>query len=168
MDMDRTSIIIKRKSIHTFLSTISFNKSYYEVYNNILSRKLGIDNIVIIFLVCQTALQLGFDGYFDEFYIDITKRRNVYLKQILYNLRTAYLSNDSFLSKIKNKFYCSKTNNREMAFNRIIQTFNFDSLLAELFIEDDEELKQHFITVCNIILSQHQSSIKHRIVLVDC
>jgi hypothetical protein len=166
--MDRKSIITKRKSIHTFLSTISFNKSYYEVYNNILSGKLGIDNIVIIFLVCQTARQLGFDGYFDEFYIDVIKRRNVYLKQILYNLRTAYLSNDSFLSKIKNKFYCSKTNNREMAFNRIIQTFNFDSLLTELFIEDDEELKHHFMTVCNVILSQHQPAISHRIVPVDC
>jgi hypothetical protein len=166
--MDRKNIIIKRKSIHTFLSTISFNKSHYEVYNNILSRKLGIDNIVIIFLVCQTARQIGFDGYFDEFYIDITKRKNVYLNHILYNLRTAYLSKSSFLSKLNNKFYCSKTNNREMAFNRIIQTFNFGSLLTDLFMEDNEELKEQFITVCNLILAQHQSTTSSpRIVPVD-
>jgi hypothetical protein len=166
--MDRNTIIIQRKSIHNFLSTISFNKSYYKMYNNILSRKIVIDNVVIIFLVCQTAFQFGFDGYFDEFYIDISKRRNVYLKQVLQNLRTAYISNDSYLSKIQKKICCLKTNNREKTFNHIIRAHNFDSLLAETFIEDDQELKRHFITVCDLILSQHQSAISNRIVPVDC
>lgn len=165
--MDRNSIIIKRKSIHTFLSSISFNKTYYKLYNDILSRKVGIDNIVIIFLVCQTAFQVGFDGYFDEFYIDISKRRNVYIKQVLHNLRIAYTSNDSYLSKIQKNICFVKTNNREKKFNHIIWTHNVDSLLADIFIEEHEELKQYFMTVCELILSQHQPGINHRIVPVD-
>ena len=164
--MNRETIIIQRKSIHTFLSNISFNKSFYELYNNILSRKQDIDNIVIIFLVCQTAFQVGFDGYFDEFYIDICKRRNMYLKHILHNFRTAYVSNQSYLSKIK-KLFCFKSNNREILFNRIIQTHDFDSFLADIFIENNEELKQQFITVCELILSQHQPTNNYRIVPVD-
>lgn len=166
--MDRNTIIIQRKSIHTFLSSISFNKSYYKLYNEILSRKVDIDNIVIIFLVCQTAVQVGFDGYFDEFYIDISKRRNAYVKQVLHNLRTAYISNDSYLSKIQKNICCLKTKNREKKFNNIIHTFDFDNYIASIFIEDHEELKQHFITVCDLILSQHQSAISNRIVPVDC
>lgn len=166
--MDRKNIIIKRKSIHTFLSSISFNKTYYKLYNDILSRSVGIDNIVIIFLVCQTAFQVGFDGYFDEFYIDISKQRHVYLKQVLHNLRTAYLSKGSFLSKLKNLFCGSKTNNREKDFICIIKTFDFDLLLSDLFMKDNEELKQQFITVCGLILSQHQTTISHRIIPIDC
>lgn len=164
--MDRQTIIIQRKSIHTFLSNISFNKSYYEFYNNILIRKQGIDNIVIIFLVCQTASQVGFDGYFDEFYIDVCKRRNVYLKYILHNFRTAYLSNTSFLSNLK-KLFCFKSNDREILFNRIIQSHNFDSFLLDIFIEDNEELKQQFITICELIFTQHQPTNNRRIVPVD-
>ena len=110
--MDRETIIVQRKSIHTFLSAISFNKTYYKLYNNILTRKQGIDNIVIIFLICQTSFQVGFDGYFDEFYIDICKRRNVYLKHILHNFRSAYVSNRSFLSNIK-KIFCFELSIRE-------------------------------------------------------
>ena len=164
--MDRQTIIVQRKSIHTFLSNISFNKTYYELYNNILTRNQYIDNIVIIFLVCQTAFQVGFDGYFDEFYMDVCKRRNVYLKHILHNFRTAYLSNTSFLYILK-KFFGCRTNDREIIFNRIIQTHNFDSFLADIFIAENEELKHHFITICKLILSQHQPTNNRQIMPVD-
>ena len=58
--------------------------------------------------------------------------------------------------------------NREILFNRIIHTFDFDNYIARIFIEDNEELKNNFITVCNIILSQNQPKITNsRIVPVD-
>jgi hypothetical protein len=160
--MDRETIIIQRKSIHTFLSNISFNKSYYELYNSILTRKQGMDNIVFIFLVCQTAFQVGFDGYFDEFYTDICKRKKVYLKHILHNFRTAQLSKISLLSSLKK--LCCSSDDREIIFNRIIQTHQFDSFLADIFIEENQELKQQFIIICELILSQHQPTINRRIV----
>lgn len=166
--MDRKSIIVERKSTHTFLSNISFNKQYYDLYNNIITRKFELDENVLIFLICQTAFQVGFDGYFDEFYIDISKQRYVYIRQILFNLRTAYLSLETFSSKFNKFICCLKMSNREKLFNRIIQTVDLDSLMAQIFVEDNEELKQHFITVCNLILSQHQPAISYRIVPVDC
>ncbi len=154
--MDRKSIIIERKSTHTFLSNISFNKSYYNLYNEILTRKIDLDENVLIFLICQTAFQVGFDGYFDEFYIDISKERHKYIKQILSNLRTAYLSFETLSSKFYKIFCCLKMSNREILFNRIIHTFDFDYYIASIFVEGNEEFKNNFINICNLILSQHQ------------
>lgn len=165
--MDRKSIMIERKSITTFLSNISFNKQYYNLYNNIITRKLDIDENVLIFLICQTAFQVGFDGYFDEFYIDISKRRHVYITQILRNLRTAYVSLETVSSTFFKVFCCLKMSNREKSFNRIIQFVDLDTLMAQLFVEDDEELKQHFIAISNLILSQNQPAISRQIVPVD-
>jgi hypothetical protein len=166
--MDRKSIIIERKSTHTFLSNISFNKPYYNLYNNIITRTIDIDENVLIFLICQTAFQVGFDGYFDEFYIDISRRRHVYVKQILSNFRTAYLSFETLSSKFYKFICCFKMSNREISFNRIIHTFDFDNYIASIFIEGNEELKNNFITVCNIILSQNQPKItNNRVVPVN-
>jgi hypothetical protein len=167
--MDRKSIIIERKSTHIFLSNISFNKPYYNLYNKILTRKIDIDENVLIFLICQTAFQIGFDGYFDEFYIDVSRRRHIYVKQILYNLRTAYLSFETLSSKFYKFFCCLKMSNREISFNRIMHSFDFDNYIASIFVEGNEELKQKFITICNIILSQNQPKItNNRVVPVNC
>jgi hypothetical protein len=167
--MDRKSIIIERKSTHTFLSNMSFNKSYYNLYNNIINRTIFIDENVIIFLICQSAFQVGFDGYFYEFYTDVSRRRNVYVKQILSNFRTAYLSFEPLSSKFYKCICCLKMSNREISFNRIMHTFDFDNYIASIFIEGNEELKNNFITVCNVILSQNQPKItNNRIVPVDC
>jgi hypothetical protein len=162
--MYRKSIIIERKSTHTFLSNISFNKPYYNLYDNIINRTVFIDENVVIFLICQTAFQVGFDGFFDEFYIDVSKRRHVYIKQILSNFRTAYLSFETLSSKFYKFIYRLKMSNREILFNRIIKTFDFDNYIASIFIEDNEELKQNFIAVCNLILSQNQQQITNQIV----
>jgi hypothetical protein len=162
--MYRKSIIIERKSTHTFLSNISFNKPYYNLYDNIINRTVFIDENVVIFLICQTAFQVGFDGFFDEFYIDVSKRRHVYIKQILSNFRTAYLSFETWSSKFYKFIYRLKMSNREILFNRIIKTFDFDNYIASIFIEDNEELKQNFIAVCNLILSQNQQQITNQIV----
>ena len=162
--MYRQSIIIERKSTHTFLSNISFNKPYYNLYDNIINRTVFIDENVVIFLICQTAFQVGFDGFFDEFYIDVSKRRHVYIKQILSNFRTAYLSFETLSSKFYKFIYRLKMSNREILFNRIIKTFDFDNYIASIFIEDNEELKQNFIAVCNLILSQNQQQITNQIV----
>jgi hypothetical protein len=165
--MDRKSIIIERKSIHTFLSGISFNKQYYNLYNDIISGKIDIDETVLIYLVCQTAFQVGFDGYFDEFYNDISRRRNIYAKQILSNFKTAYLSKETYISKMYKCITRSKMSNIEMFFNRIIQSFNFEFFMAEMFIEDNEDLKFIFITICNLILSQNRHTNNKRIVPIN-
>jgi hypothetical protein len=157
--MDRKSIIIERKSTHTFLSNISFNKPYFNLYNEIILRHLELDDNVLIFLICQTAFQVGFDGYFDEFYLDVSRRRHIYVKQILSNFRTAYLSFEKMSAKFYKFICCLKMTNREISFNRIIHTFDFDNYIASIFIERNEELKNNFITVCNIILSQNQPKI---------
>jgi len=166
--MDRKSIMIERKSIHIFLSNISFNKSYYNFYNEILSRKTVLDENVLIFLICQTAFQVGFDGYFDEFYIDVCRRRHIYVKQILLNLRTAYLSFEPLLSKFYNLLYCLKMSNREISFNRIIHSFDFDNYIADIFLEGNDKLKNNFIIVCNLILIHNKPKTSNkRIVPVD-
>ena len=67
------------------LNIIIKYKPYYNLYDNIITRTIDIDENVLIFLICQTAFQVGFDGYFDEFYIDVSRRRHVYVKQILSN-----------------------------------------------------------------------------------
>jgi|688.fasta_scaffold34437_4 hypothetical protein len=157
--MDRKSIIIERESIHTFLSNISFNKSYYNLYNEIISQNIELDDNILIFLICQTAFQVGFDGYFDEFYIDVCKRPEIYVKQILSNLRTAYLSSETLSSKFYKYIFCIKMSNREILFKRILHNFNFDYHIESIFIEEDEELKTNFITVCNLILSKNQPKI---------
>ncbi len=59
--------------------------------------------------------------------------------------------------------------NREISFNRIIHNFDFDNYIASIFIEGNEELKNNFINVCNLILSQNQPKItNNRVVPVDC
>ena len=167
--MDRKSIIIERKSTHAFLSNISFNKSYYNLYNEIISRNIEVDDNVLIFLICQTAFQVGFDGYFDEFYIDVSKRPHLYVKQILSNFRTAYLSSEKLSAKFYKYIFCIKMSNREILLKRILHTFNFDYHIESIFIEGDEELKNNFITVCNLILSQHQPKItNNRVVPINC
>ncbi len=156
--MNRTNII-ERKSTHTFLSNISFNKRYYPIYNKILSGKVFIDENLFIFLLCQVAFQVKFDGYFDEFYIDICKRREVYIKQIIINFRTAYVSLDTYISRLNKWFRCVKNTNRDIYLNRIMQTLDFDLFMDNLFIEDNEECKDIFITICNLMLSQYQPKI---------
>lgn len=159
--MDRTNII-ERKSTHTFLSNISFNKQYYHIYNNIISGKVFIDESLFIFLLCQVAFQVRFDGYFDEFYIDICKRQEVYIKQIMINFRTAYVSLDTYTSRLNKWFGCVKITNREIYVSRIVQTFDFEVFMAHLFIEYNEEHKHRFITICNLILSQYQPKIANK------
>jgi hypothetical protein len=154
--MDRKSIITEKENIHTFLSNVSFNKMHYNLYNNILTRKIELDENILILLICQTAIQLGFDGYFDEFYIDITKRRHLYIKQILLNLRSAYLSFETLSSKFYKFFRPSKMSNREILFNRIIHTFDIDNYIVDIFIEENEQHKTKFISICNLILSHNQ------------
>jgi hypothetical protein len=165
--MDRTSIIIERKSTHTFLSNIAFNKLYYKLYDSIINRTTDIDENVVIFLICQTARQVGFDGYFDEFYMDVSRRRHIYVKQILSNFETAYLSFETFSSKLYKFIYGLKKNNREILFNSMLHTFNLDNYIASIFVEGNEELKNKFIAVCNLILSQHQPIICRQIVPID-
>ena len=166
--MEIKSNIIERKSINTILSNISFNKTYYNLYNNIITRTIYVDDNVMIFLICQTAFQVGFDGYFDDFYVDVSRRRDIYVKQILSNFRTAYLSSERLSSKIYRFICCFKMSNREITFNRIIRTFDFNNYIANIFIEGNEELKHNFINVCNVIFSQIKRTISRRIAPIDC
>lgn len=158
--MDRKNVI-ERKSTHAFLSNICFNKQYYHIYNNIISGKVFIDESLFIFLLCQAAFQVKFDGYFDEFYIDICKRRHDYIKQIMLNFRTAYLSLETYVSRFNKWIGFVKISNREIYVNHVIQTFDFDIFMDDLFMEDNEERKCTFITICNLILSQCQFKIRN-------
>lgn len=158
--MDRKSIILERKSITSFLSSIRFNKDSYDFYIDIINGKIQIDESLFILMICQTALQVGFDGFFEELYIDIIKRRSEYIKQIILNLRTAFLSKEGLCTKISNKLFCRKITNREIMFNRCMSLFDFDRFMSIIFIEGNQEKEEFFKTICNQILEYRASYIR--------
>ena len=156
--MDRQSIIIKRKSICCFLSNIKFDKKSFELYRNILSGKINIDLELFICIICQTAFHVQFDGYFEELYIDVCKRRDLYIKQIKLNFKLSYISDEVYINKFKKLFCCMKITNKEIIFNRMIPLLNFDTFIQQFFVERDESNKTIFIDTCNQLLSQYQNS----------
>lgn len=158
--MDRKSIILERKSITSFLSSVRFNKDSYDLYTDIVNGKIQVDENVFILMICQTALQVGFDGFFEELYIDIIKRRADYIKQIILNLRTAFLYNESLCTKISNKVFCKKMTNREILFHRCVSLFDFDKFMSVIFIEGNKEKEEIFKTICNQILEYRTSYLR--------
>lgn len=158
--MDRKSIILERKSITSFLSSVKFNKDSYDLYIDIVNGKIQVDENVFILMICQTALQVGFDGFFEELYMDIIKRRSDYIKQIILNLRTAFLSTEGLCTKISKKLFCRKITNREIMFNRCISLFDFDRFMSVIFIEGNKEKEEIFKTTCNQILQYRTSYIR--------
>lgn len=146
---------MNKKDIQTFFLDISFKKPSFILYKQIISGKVLLDKYTLIYMVCQTAHQVGFYGYFDDFYFDIYNRRHVYVKQIRENLKTCFLSKETFMTKLKRKLYCVKITNMEILFNRIIPMLELDKIVTELFVVDDENKKQDFINICNKLFSEN-------------
>jgi hypothetical protein len=108
-------------------------------------------------IICQTALQVGFDGFFEELYMDIIKRQNEYIKQIKLNLRTAFLYKETICEKISKRIFCQKMTNREMLFQRSMKTFDFENYISKIFIINNKEKEDKFKNVCNEILAYRTS-----------
>lgn len=155
--MERNSIIIKKHGIRHFLSNIKFNKPAFELYRKIISDSSNIDNYLLTFMILQASIQVDFDGYFEELYIDVCKRQDVYIKQLKQNFKASFLNNGSYLNKFKKIFCCIKKSNKELLFERFFSLLNLDTIIAKLFVENNENNKKYFIDICNEMLSENQS-----------
>ena len=155
--MNREKSIIERKSITSFLSSVKFNKDSYDLYIDIINGNIQIDEYLFMLIICQTALQVGFDGFFEELYMDIIKRQNEYIKQIKLNLRTAFLYKETICEKISKRIFCRKMTNREILFQRSIKTFDFENYIPKIFIINNKEKEEKFKSVCNEILAYRTS-----------
>jgi hypothetical protein len=166
--MERNSVIIKKHGIRQFLSNIKFSKKAFDLYRKIISDSSNFDNYLLTFIILQASLQVGFDGYFEELYIDVCKRQDIYIKQLKENFKASFLNNESYINKCKNLFCCVKKSNRELLFNRFFSLINLDTIIAKFFVENNETNKNYFINICNQMLSENQnSSVNNKIVPVD-
>ena len=69
----RQSVI--KIGIDNFLNKIQFDEEYYSIYNNIFNETERISKERFIFLILQAAKHTKFNGYFDELYVDVIKRK---------------------------------------------------------------------------------------------
>lgn len=165
--MERNSIIIKKHGIRHFLSNIKFAKPSFELYKKIVLETSIIDDYSLIFIVLQASSQVGFDGYFDELYLDVCKRREIYIKQIKQNFKVSFSTNQTCMAKLTKLFCCIKMSNKEILFNRFYLLLDLDTIIAKFFVENNETNKNNFINICNQMLSENQSAItKNKVVPV--
>ena len=158
--MDRRSIILERKKVQAFLYNVKFNKHSYGLYVEIVEYKVPINERLVFLMVCQSAIQLGFDGFLDELYIDVAKRTNQYIQQIILNIKKAFLDSESLYEKISNKIMCLPMTNREIEFKRFLSSFDFYKFISNLFSQGDIEKETKFKTICNEFLLSRGSPIR--------
>lgn len=146
--------------IDNFFNEIKFDENHYSLYNNILNERRAINQEIFFFIILQACLQTSFYGYFDELYIDVLKRKNEYIREILKNFKEAAIDTPTYYNKMK-KFFClcGKMTEKELLFSRQISLFDIDNVFNKYFSFNNDEKKNKFITQCekiynNIIKSQ--------------
>lgn len=151
----RQSII--KVGVDNFLNTIKFNKEYHIIYNNVFNNRIDFTYEIFLYFILQAALQNKFNGYFDELYVDVFKRKSHYIKQLTNNFKTAYMGEPSNYDKFMKYFcFCIKEKQsdkeKEIYFYRSLSAyFDFDRTIDLFFELKNEEKQKKFIDFCEII-----------------
>ncbi len=153
----RQSII--KVGIDNFLDSIKFDKESYSTYYNIFIEKEKLSKESFILIVLQLAFQTNFQGYFDELYLDVIKRKAEYIKYLVYNFKIALLGEPTILQKLYKYIVCHKQSDREVYFFYQISLYDFDKLFNIYFELDNDEKKYDFIKICESIYNYQASLI---------
>lgn len=148
----RQSVI--KIGIDNFLNKIQFDEEYYSIYNNIFNETEIISKERFIFLILQAAKHTKFNGYFDELYVDVIKRRHVYVKELIYNFKISFVGKPTMSNKFCKFLFCGKLTEREMIFNRKISLFDFDKIFNNYFELNNAIKKNEFIDICETIYNE--------------
>jgi hypothetical protein len=138
--------------INDFSNDIKFSKEYYPLYKNIFVENISLTDEIFIHFILQISLQTKFNGYFDELYTDVIKRKPEYMRELINNFKVSLIGKQ----KIYNKFYkmfClyGKISDKEIYFHRKISLFDFDSIFNDYFDLNDNNKKIYFILTCQKI-----------------
>ena len=138
--------------INNLFNDIRFNEEYYTVYNNILNDRNILTYELFIFFILQISLKTKFHGYFDELYVDIIKRKFVYIKELINNFKVSYIGKETLYNKIYKKiFKCNKMSKKEIYFYRRMREFDFDSVFSDYFVLNNNNKQIFFINTCQQI-----------------
>lgn len=151
----RQSVV--RVGINNFLNIIKFNEEYYSIYNNIFNETEQISEYRFLFFILQISSQTKFNGYFDELYIDVIKRRSNYIKELVKNFKTAFMGKPTIYNKFIKIFCFGRPSEREIYFHRKISLIDFDKLFNKYFELNNGNKKEKFIDICEAIYNQHLS-----------
>lgn len=145
-----------------FLNNIKFDKEYYLIYNNIFNNKLDFTEEIFIYFILQVAYQNNFNGYLDELYTDVIKRKPDYIKQLIKNFKESYIGEIPFNTKFRNFFCFVKPTEKEIQFTRGLTIFEFDKIFDDFFELKNEDKKNKFIAICTIIYDNKIKQILQR------
>ncbi len=156
------------RNIKIFFDKLKFDKNSYKLYTNILNKKKTLTNYLFVFLIFQAAQQLDFVGTFHDLYYNVIKRRTFYIKHININMKKAYLCSENiFIVILKNIFGFDKSE-RETEFDERISAFDFDKKIDDIFVGDNSEKLEQFITICGQIRIQKANGTRiDRIIPID-
>jgi hypothetical protein len=143
-----------RRNITILFDKAKFDKKSYKLYTSILNKKKNLTNYLFVFLIFQASQQLDFYGTFHDLYYDVIKRRTFYIKHININMKKSYLCSENIFIVILKKIFGFDKSERETEFNDLISAFDFDKKIDDIFVGDDNEKLEKFITICGQIRIQ--------------
>jgi uncharacterized protein YneF (UPF0154 family) len=140
---------------NSFENDFKFSKEYYSLYNNIFNDNVVLTYEIFIFLILQISLQNKFQGYYDELYEDIIRRKSEYFIQLIKNFKISFLGEQKIVDKIYRKFFNpNKMTEKEIYFKRKLSTFDLDRIFDNNFVLNNNDIKMIFVTTCQKVYEQ--------------
>lgn len=145
--------IYYKKNIIKFVNKIKYNKKFYKFYNDILTNNIEMDNSFFIFMICQAAKQLYFKQTFYDLYFDCIYRRDLYIKHIKNNFKTAYLKDENYYLRTMKNFLGFKRSDNEIKYNKLISILDIDSFFETIIVSNSSTHLEKFIEICNDLVA---------------